>query len=178
MNAIEWLGALHYQICNGGLEQACYNGYIDRLIEEWDNASLWVEALEKEVDERTKEGKAAIAAANMIDKAINDLEMIVVCQDCGGDGYYYEENEDGESEEYPCDNCDGEGSFGTDTFADIDFEFYNEWVNKWDSEYYTKIDMDAIDDLTGQSHTHSVVLDSMKEAKEILNKNGYKLIKE
>ena len=29
LTAVEWLGNLHYQVCNGGLEQACYNGYVD-----------------------------------------------------------------------------------------------------------------------------------------------------
>lgn len=48
---------------------------------------------------------------------------------------------------------------------------------------YTEIDSDVIDDLTNQSHTHSVVLDAIRrsqnesmnldEAKKILNENGY-----
>ena len=60
---------------------------------------------------------------------------------------------------------------------DADFE-----DNGWDDSYYQEIDLDTIDDLTKQSHTHSVVLDAIKGvkenmdikvAKQILNENGY-----
>ena len=59
--------------------------------------------------------------------------------------------------------------------------------NGWDSKYYTVIDLDLIDDLTNQSHTHSVVLDAIRgvresmqfnEAKQILNENGYYLLED
>ena len=179
--ALEWLRDLHYQICNGGIAQACYNGYVDDVIDAYGNFESWVEQLKNEVDESTKEGEMAIKAATMIANKVKEIPLTQNCGYCGGSGYttYEDENEDGEyvTEEETCSECNGEGTIEVDDYKDADFE-----DNGWDDSYYQEIDLDTIDDLTKQSHTHSVVLDAIKGvkenmdikvAKQILNENGY-----
>lgn len=184
--ALEWLRDLHYQICNGGIAQACYNGYVDDVIDAYDNFESWVEQLKNEVDESTKEGQMAIKAATMIANKVKEIPLTQNCGYCGGSGYttYEDENEDGEyvTEEETCSECNGEGTIEVDDYKDADFE-----DNGWDDSYYQEIDSDIIDDLTNQSHTHSVVLDAIRgvkeamqfnEAKQILNENGYRLVED
>ena len=180
--ALGWLRDLHYQICNGGIAQACYNGYVDDVIEAYGNFESWVEQLKNEVDESTKEGQMAIKAATMIANKVKEIPLTQNCGYCGGSGYttYEDENEDGEyvTEEETCTECNGEGTIDVDDYKDADFE-----DTGWDDSYYEEIDSDTIDDLTKQSHTHSVVLDaikgqnesymSIKEAKEYLNSKGF-----
>lgn len=184
LSAIDWLGHLHYQICNGGMAQACYNGYVDDVIDVYGSFDQWIEQLKKEVDESTEVGQMAIKAATMIANKINEIPLTQNCGYCGGSGYttYEDENEDGEyvTEEETCTECNGEGTIEVDDYKDADFE-----DNGWDDSYYQEINSDLIDDLTKQSHTHSVVLDAIKgvkesmdfkEAKQILNENGYRLV--
>ena len=69
-----------------------------------------------------------------------------------------------------CPDCDGEGSWEDDgvieveTYDDVDFGrgTANDWADAWDSNYYEQVDSDTIDDITKQSHTHSVVLDIIR----------------
>lgn len=184
--ALEWLRDLHYQICNGGIAQACYNGYVDDVIDAYGNFESWVEQLKNEVDESTKEGEMAIKSATMIANKVKEIPLTQNCGYCGGSGYttYEDENEDGEyvTEEETCSECNGEGTIEVDDYKDADFE-----DNGWDDSYYQEIDLDTIDDLTKQSHTHSVVLDAIKGvkeamdfkvAKQILNENGYRLVED
>lgn len=180
--ALDWLRDLHYQICNGGIGQACYNGYVDDVIDAYGDFESWVDKLKKEVDETTNEGKMAIKAATMISNIVNNISKVKDCGECGGSGYneFEEEDEDGEitTTEEPCPYCNGDGYYDVDKYSEADID-----ENGWDSEYYTEIDSDVIDDLTNQSHTHSVVLDAIRrsqnesmnldEAKKILNENGY-----
>ena len=184
LSAIDWLGHLHYQICNGGMAQACYNGYVDDVIDVYGSFNKWVEELKKEVDESTEEGKMAIKAATMIAQKVDDIPKVKNCMDCDGSGYteYEEEDEDGETQtiEEPCDTCGGQGFYDVDDYKDVDLDDDN-----WDNRYYTEIESEPIDKLTNQSSTHSVVLDAIKgvkesmdikEAKQILNENGYRLV--
>ena len=180
--ALEWLRDLHYQICNGGIAQACYNGYVDDVIDAYGDFESWVEQLKNEVDESTKEGEMAIKAATMIAQKVDDIPKVKNCMDCDGSGYtdYEAEDEDGETQtiEEPCDTCGGQGFYDVEDYRDVDLD-----DDGWDDSYYQEIDSDIIDDLTKQSHTHSVVLDaikgqnesymSMKEAKEYLNSKGF-----
>lgn len=180
--ALEWLRDLHYQICNGGMAQACYNGYVDDVIDAYGDFESWVEQLKNEVDESTKEGQMAIKAATMIANKVKEIPLTQNCGYCGGSGYttYENENEDGEyvTEEETCSECNGDGTVEVEDYKDVDFE-----NDGWDDSYYQEIDSDIIDDLTKQSHTHSVVLDaikgqnesymSIKEAKEYLNSKGF-----
>lgn len=173
---------MHYQICNGGIAQACYNGYVDDVIDVYGSFDKWVAQLKKEVDESTKEGQMAIKAATMISNEVKSISKVKNCGDCGGSGYneFEEEDEDGEitTTEEPCTYCNGDGYYDVDNYSEADID-----ENGWDSKYYTEIDSDVIDDLTNQSHTHSVVLDAIRrsqnesmnldEAKKILNENGY-----
>lgn len=184
--ALDWLRDLHYQICNGGIGQACYNGYVDDVIDAYGDFESWVDQLKKEVDETTNEGKMAIKAATMISNIVNNISKVKECGECGGSGYneFEEEDEDGEitTTEERCPYCNGDGYYDVDKYSEADID-----ENGWDSEYYTEIDSDVIDDLTNQSHTHSVVLDAIrgvkeamqfKEAKQILNENGYRLVED
>lgn len=194
-SAISWLGALHYQICNGGLSQACYNGYVDNLIDDYGSFTNWLDQLEKEVDLRTSEGKEAIKAANMITDAVNNLSMEQYCTSCDGNGYttYEEEDEDGNinTVEETCYDCNGNGTIEVDSYKDIDVDCSFDG-NRWDDKYYTEINSDLIDDLTNQSHNHSVFMDAIEknesykgekhmllsEAKQILRNSGFKVILE
>lgn len=184
LTAIDWLGNLHYQICNGGMAQACFNGYVDDVIDVYGSFDKWVAQLKKEVDESTEEGQMAIKAATMIAQKVDDIPKVKNCMDCDGSGYteYEEEDEDGETQtiEEPCDTCGGQGFYDVDDYRDVDLDDDN-----WDNKYYTEIESEPIDKLTNQSSTHSVVLDAIKgvkesmdfkEAKQILNENGYRLV--
>lgn len=160
--AVEWLGQLHYQVCNGGLEQACYNGYVDGVIGAYGSFGEWVEALKSEVSGES--GRKAVEAAEMISGGVDKISLTRCCPDCGGSGSirYEEEDEDGESVECEetCTECNGSGTIDVETYAEVDFEG-QPGVDAWDDEYYSRVDSDAIDDLTGQSHTHSVILDAI-----------------
>jgi hypothetical protein len=182
LSAIDWLGHLHYQICNGGMAQACYNGYVDDVIDVYGSFDKWVAQLKKEVDESTEEGQMAIKAATMIAQKVDDIPKVKNCMDCDGSGYtdYEEEDEDGETQtiEEPCDTCGGQGFYDVEDYRDVDLD-----DDGWDDKYYIEIESEPIDKLTNQSSTHSVVLDairgqnesymSMKEAKEYLNSKGF-----
>ena len=178
-SAVDWLGDLHYQICNGGMAQACYNGYVDDLIEAYGSFDEWVDALQQDLTTDAilmkVDGKVVdkvIEVAKFIAKGVSEISMTKGCPDCDGAGYttYEEENEDGEPEthEETCGECGGSGVLDVDCYRDVDFDvggcFYT-----WDNEYYALVDKDkvgdAIDDLTHQSHTHSIVLDAIKAAK-------------
>ena len=169
--ALKWLGDLHYQICNGGMAQACYNNYVDDVIEAYGSFDEWVDALTKELAGKENADKV-IEVAKFIAKGVGKISMTKNCPDCDGSGYitYEEENEDGETEthEEPCCECGGSGIIDVDKYCDVDF-CGGENTYAWDSEYYILVDKDnigdLIDDLTNQSHTHSFVLDYIKSAK-------------
>ena len=184
LSAIDWLGNLHYQICNGGMAQACYNGYVDDVIDVYGSFDKWVAQLKKEVDESTEEGQMAIKAATMIAQKVDDIPKVKNCLDCDGSGYtdYEEEDEDGETQtiEEPCDTCGSQGFYDVEDYRDVDLD-----DDGWDYKYYSEIESEPIDKLTNQSSTHSVVLDAIKGvkesmdfkvAKQILNENGYRLV--
>ena len=166
LSALDWLRDLHYQICNGGLEQACDNGYVDRLLENYDSAEAWVDALEEELNLETPSEKECVKAADMIAKAIDKIEYVQECPDCGGEGSWTEEDEDGESYTETCSRCNGEGEIDCDSAADVDFSVYNSWADEWDSMYYKEINSDLVDDATEQSHNHSRVLDMVQGVNE------------
>lgn len=169
--AVDWLGDLHYQICNGGMAQACYNNYVDDVIEAYGSFDEWVDALTKELA-GNKDADKVIEVAKYIAKGVDEISMSKGCSECGGSGYttYEEENEDGEPEthEETCCECGGSGILDVDKYCDVDFDVGG-CHYKWDSEYYALVDKDnvgdLIDDLTHQSHTHSIVLDAIKAEK-------------
>lgn len=169
--ALDWLGNLHYQICNGGMAQACSNGYVDDVIEAYGTFDEWVDALTKELAGK-KDADKVIEVAKYIAKGVDEISMSKGCSECGGSGYntYEEENEDGETEthEETCCECGGSGILDVDKYCDVDFDVGGCHYH-WDSEYYALVDKDnvsnIIDDLTHQSHTHSIVLDVIKSAK-------------
>lgn len=156
--AVEWLGQLHYQVCNGGLEQACYNGYVDGVIEAYGSFGEWVEALKSEVP--GEPGRKAVEAAEMISEGVGRVSLTRCCPDCGGSGSIRYEEDDEET----CTECNGNGIIDVDTYAEVEFEG-QPGVDAWNDEYYSRVDSDAIDDLTGQSHTHSVILDAIMAGK-------------
>lgn len=162
LSALELLGALHYQICNGGIEQAAGNGYLDTLNEYGYNK--FIMDLRNLFDVSTDAGAACLDAAVKIIDACEEIQMCKICQDCGGSGEWEFEDEYGDSRFDTCDLCNGEGTLSVDRFSDVDFEVGtgNEWTDNWDSEYYKEINSDLIDDATNQSHTHSVLLDAIR----------------
>ena len=143
--AVEWLGQLHYQICNGGMAQACFNGYIDDLIEAYGSVDDWANALKHELGD-TEAGRKATEAAQFIVKGVDGISLSKSCPDCDGSGYlqYEEEDEDGETVtvEETCCECNGSGIIDVDRYADVDFEHFG--VDNWDHEYYTLVDSDLI----------------------------------
>lgn len=169
--AVDWLGDLHYQICNGGMSQACSNGYVDDVIEAYGSFDEWVDALKKELDDN-KDAEKVLEVAKFIAKGVGEISMTKGCSECGGSGYttYEEENEDGETEthEETCSECGGSGVLDVDCYRDVDFDVGGCYYT-WDNEYYALVDKDkigdVIDDLTHQSHTHSIVLDAIKAEK-------------
>lgn len=162
LGALELLGALHYQICNGGIEQAANNGYLDILNEYGYNK--FIMDLRNLVDISTDAGAACLDAAVEIIDACEEIQMCKLCQDCDGSGEYESEDEYGDSISDTCDLCNGEGTLSVDRFSDVDFGdgTGNEWTDDWDSKYYEKINSDLIDDATNQSHTHSDLLDAIR----------------
>lgn len=170
-DALEILGEVHYQICNGGFSQACYNGYIDKINDF--GPDEWIEEL---IDESGKHSPA-VKAAKMIVDAMQSMTLSTDCHECDGEGYI----EWDEDDERRCHVCNGEGSIDVDSYSEVGDK---PWMNKWDEKYYKEIDLDAIDDLTQQSHNHSVYFDMMKKeskitrAKRILKENGYTVKKE
>ena len=166
LTAVEWLRDLHYQICNGGMQQACYNGYIDNLIDTYGSVDAWVDALREELGD-TEAGDKAVKAASLIANGVSQIHLSKSCRDCGGSGYlmFEEEDEDGEinTVEETCSECGGYGIVDADNYSDVDLDS-GFFPDNWDSEYYALVDSDFIDDLTGQSHNHSVIMDMMEHA--------------
>ena len=169
--AVDWLGDLHYQICNCGMSQACSNGYVDDVIEAYGSFDEWVDALKKELADN-KDAEKVLEVAKFIAKGVSEISMTKGCSECGGSGYttYEEENEDGETEthEETCCECGGSVVLDVDCYRDVDFDVGGCYYT-WDNEYYALVDKDkigdVIDDLTHQSHTHSIVLDAIKTEK-------------
>ena len=163
--AVKILANLHYQICNGGWEQACYNGYVDEL--DTYGVKKWEKDLETEFAKSPllKKVKKVI---ELIKLAMEQTVMVRNCPECNGEGSWEEteEDEDGYEESHTeyCDNCDGDGVVGVKTYDRVDFGSgtANDWADNWDSNYYEQVDSDTIDDITKQSHTHSVVLDTIR----------------
>ena len=165
LSAVDWLGHLHYQICNGGMAQACFNGYIDDVIDAYGSMDAWVKALAEETNNNEK----AVEAAKFIANGVSQIYKCKSCGYCGGSGYdeYEDEDEDGETitREETCSECNGEGTIDVDCYRDIDMDCCGFDDKKWDFKYYDLVDSDFIDDLTNQSHNHSVFLDMMQEPK-------------
>ena len=160
MTLLKWL---HYQICNGGLEQAAENGYIDRLFNYGEDK--FIDDVKQAVDVSTDAGAACLKAALMIANAADQLQLTKICPDCYGYGEYETEDDFGEPTTERCSLCNGDGTLGVSDYSDIDFGSGsgNEWTDSWDSKYYKEIDSNLVDDATGQSHTHSVVLDAIRD---------------
>ena len=167
--AVDWLGDLHYQICNGGMSQACSNGYVDDVIEAYGSFDEWVDSLKKELADN-KDAEKVLEVAKFIAKGVSEISMTKGCSECGGSGYttYEEENEDGETEHHEETCCGCGGVLDVDCYRDVDFDVGGCYYT-WDNEYYALVDKDkigdVIDDLTHQSHTHSIVLDAIKTEK-------------
>lgn len=155
-DALSLLSDLHYQICNGGLAQACYNGYIDDL-----DSYGGLDFIKDIIEECGKNSDAAVAASMIVD-AMNKISLVKRCPECDGNGELEDEDEDGDVHSETCRECDGEGTVSADDYSEIDVDM--PWMDQWDEQYYNTVDSDAIDDLTGQSHTHSVALDTAKSA--------------
>lgn len=153
------------------MAQACSNGYVDDVIEAYGTFDEWVDALTKELAGK-KDADKVIEVAKFIANGVSKIFMTKNCGYCDGAGYttYEDEDEDGETvtHEETCCECGGSGIIDVDKYCDVDFDVVG-YHYHWDSEYYALVDKDnvsnIIDDLTHQSHTHSIVLDVIKSAK-------------
>ena len=163
--AVKILANLHYQICNGGWEQACYNGYVDEL------NNYGVKKWEKDLETEFAKSPLLKKVKKVIELIKSAMEQTVMernCPECNGAGSWEEteEDEDGYEESHTeyCDNCDGDGVIEVETYDRVDFGSgtANDWSDAWDNNYYEQVDSDTIDDITKQSHTHSVVLDTIR----------------
>ena len=101
----------------------------------------------------------------MFVNVLDEVQKTRVCSECGGEGQIQEEDEYGDVEYSECSYCNGNGTIEVDSYADADFGDFsdNQWDDKWDEKYY-QLNGDMIDDATGQTHTHSVVLDALRAA--------------
>jgi len=163
--AVNILANLHYQICNGGWGQACYNGYVDELDDY--GVAKWEKELETEFANSPLLEKIKIAV-KLIKSAMKQTVMERICPECNGEGSWEETEEDEDGYENSrteyCSSCNGDGTVSVDTYNDVDFGrgTANDWADSWDSNYYERVDSDTIDDITKQSHTHSVALDAIR----------------
>ena len=161
--ALNLLRNLHYQVYNGGLQQCAMNGYLDDLVDYGTNQ--FIADIRKEIDVSTDAGAECLKAAQMFVNVLDKITMTKMCGDCGGSGEMEEEDEYGETTYTSCPYCNGQGSETVDEIRDVDIgrDTENSWDSEWDDEYY-KLNGDLIDDATGQTHTHSVVLDALRAA--------------
>ena len=163
--ALNLLRNLHYQVYNGGIQQCAKNGYLDDLEDYGTNQ--FIADIRNEIDVSTDAGAECLKAAQMFVDVLDEVKKTRICQDCGGDGQMQEEDEYGDVEYSDCPYCNGEGTIEVDRYADADFDDFsdNGWHDKWDEKYY-QLNGDMIDDATGQTHTHSVVLDALRGAQK------------
>lgn len=161
--ALNLLRNLHYQVYNGGIQQCAMNGYLDDLEDYGTNQ--FIADLRNEIDVSTDAGAECLKAAQMFVNVLDEVQKTRVCSECGGDGQIQEEDEYGDVEYSECSYCNGNGTIEVDRYADADFGDFsdNQWDDKWDEKYY-ELNGDMIDDATGQTHTHSVVLDALRAA--------------
>lgn len=172
-SAIDYAGNVHYQIYNGGFAQMMFNGYADG-IEEYGYKEflqkLSAELKEAGYKEDSKEYMSLFGAMSYVVNVLMKFDKHRECEHCGGSGYVeYEDeetDEDGDTytttNEEECDYCNGEGTYEVETFAECD----GDYTDDYDSYYYSEFDGDVIDDVTEQSHNHSVFLDVIEKEKK------------
>ena len=163
--ALNLLRNLHYQVYNGGIQQCAMNGYLDDLEDYGTNQ--FIADLRNEIDVSTDAGAECLKAAQMFVNVLDEVQKTRVCSECGGEGQIQEEDEYGDVEYSECSYCNGNGTIEVERYSDADFGDFsdNQWDDKWDEKYY-QLNGDMIDDATGQTHTHSVVLDALRGAQK------------
>ena len=151
-NAKTHLKWLIYQVNNGGALQYCFNGYADDLLEYIKSHDIIKELQEMNCPED------GIKAIDQMIKCLQDSVPSQDCTDCDGSGEWENEDENGDIETSTCESCHGDGYIEKDKWVDSDEQ---SWMSRYDNWFY-KLDMDKLDDWTGQSHNHSVALDMME----------------
>lgn len=182
--AIQYAGWVHYQICNGGFNQMAMNGYADEL-EDY-GFTDFIEKLKEELIEAgyksgSKEYVTMVTAMEYVTDILDKTVKRCECNDCAGTGtqtvMVENEDDDGEivetEETEECSWCNGRGYFDCDRFSNCDKitgEHGNDkddfGVDDIDNHYYDTFDSEVIDDVTNQSHNHSVVLDMLQSCSE------------
>lgn len=153
---------LIYQVNNGGILQYCFNGYADDLLEYIKSHDIIQELKNLGCPEdgiKLMEGT--------IDKLQNEIPQ-TKCQYCDGTGQIEsdEEDEEGNTDVEDCYECNGNGWEDAEKWAETDDQYWMEYFDEW----FYKFNMDKLDDWTEQSHTHSVILDQIKENNKMANK--------
>lgn len=153
-DAKQMLRDLVYQVNNGGFAQYCWNGYADELLDYVKSHDI--------IKELGDLGCPAdgIAAMKKVIEFLQSNEPMEECPYCNGTGSLEEEDENGDIEEGICYECGGEGSIHSKNWANSDIGIFHE-VGTFEKWFYS-LNMYELDDWTGQSHTHSVMMDMMK----------------
>ena len=148
------LANLIYQVCNGGVAQYCGNGYADEL--KHDANTFDIPGTLKQMG---CPQQGIIAIEKMIEYLQDD--PLMVCEECGGEGYISDDETD---EEQECPECFGDGYVDAGDWQHCDLEQYG-WFDRYDKWLYS-LDLDELDNWTDQSHNHSVFMDMMQQNKK------------
>jgi hypothetical protein len=155
------MGNFNYQVCNGGVPQWAFNGYmkedINDLIEWFSKATKIVPESKKILDLLTQilkeaDGNAAIALSNESDTETE------ICMECNGTGAYTDIcvscDGAGKIEEEDCPDCDGLGEVyetcescaGTGEYEETisKFETFCDSMSTIDEQYYSIVNAEAI----------------------------------
>ena len=155
--AKQHLRNLIYQVCNGGILQYCFNGYADNLLEYVKSHDI-IQELE---DLGCPEDGIKIMQGT-IDKLQNEKPQSK-CQYCDGTGQIEsDEDEEGNTNVEDCYECNGDGWEDVEKWSDTDDQYWMDYFDEWFYDFNT----DLLDDWTNQSHTHSVILDTIKNKAE------------
>ena len=158
--AKQMLKDLVYQVCNGGILQYCWNGFADKLLEYAKGHDI--------VQELKDLGcpQTGIEAIEHTLEVLRQQKPLAECQYCGGSG----EVETTDVDEYgdpireTCYDCGGDGYEKVDKWEDTDKQDW--WMPDYDNWFsWENLDIEALDDWTGQSHHHSVMRDMMEQNK-------------
>lgn len=155
--AKQHLRNLIYQVLNGGILQYCFNGYADDLLEYIKNHDI----IQELKDLGCPEDGIKIMQGT-IDKLQKEKPQSE-CQYCDGTGQFEsDEDEEGNTNVEDCSECNGDGWEDVEKWSDTDNQYWMDYFDKW----FYDFNIDLLDDWTEQSHTHSVILDKIKNKGE------------
>ena len=154
--AREHLRWMIYQVCNGGVLQYCGNGYADDLIEYVKSHDIIKELQNAECPED------GIKAMKQMLLQLDEQRPTEECPYCYGAGELEDEDDEGNITTEICDECHGDGEVEVNRWSDTSDQ---SWMDMFDNWFY-KLNLNQLDDWTGQSHHHSHALDVMEQNKK------------